>query len=63
MVHIRMTLTLLICIKKLKICVQIQAQNVYFLKHLAPHLRIPYRSNVSVKTMTEVHVSTHFHSD
>ena len=32
-------------------------------KTFSPHLRIPYRSNVNVKTMTEVHVSTHFQSD
>ena len=35
MVHIQTTITLLICIKKFQICVQIQARNVYFLKQLA----------------------------
>ena len=34
-VHIQTTITLLICIKNFQICVQIQAQNVYFLKQLA----------------------------
>ena len=32
-------------------------------KTFSPHLRIPYRSNVNVKTVTKGHVSTHLQSD
>ena len=58
-----MTITLLIFIEKIQNLCSNSTAECLLTKTFSPRQRIPYRSKVIVKTVTEGHFSTYFQSD
>jgi len=58
-----MTITLLISIKKIQNLCSNSSSECVLSKTFKPRLKIPYRSDVIVETVTVGHISKHFLSD